>query len=106
MLSGGHVIISRDPAPTDSLRSLGTSSDSNLPVMLSVVAALAGSAAWVIFFRQGFVLSHYDAKAHLVVARRVFDNLTPGWQQVGAVWLPLPHLLHAVPGPIYWLGSD
>src|SRR5205823_14301940 len=32
-----------------------------------------------------------------VVARRIFDNLTPGWQQVGAVWLPLPHLLNAIP---------
>ena len=42
-------------------------------------------------------LSHYDAKAHLVVARRVFDSLTPGWKQVGAVWLPLPHLLNLLP---------
>jgi len=32
-----------------------------------------------------------------VVARRIVDNLTPGWQQIGAVWLPLPHLLSAVP---------
>ncbi len=43
------------------------------------------------------VLSHYDAKAHLVVARRVIDNLTPGWRQIGAVWLPLPHLLQMLP---------
>src|SRR4030095_7720211 len=26
-----------------------------------------------------------------------FDNLTPGWQQIGAVWLPLPHLLDMLP---------
>ena len=84
MLSGGHVIISRDSA-------------SNLPRMLAGFAALAGGAAWVVFFRQGLVLSHYDAKAHLVVARRVFDNLTPGWQQIGAVWLPLPHVLDLLP---------
>jgi len=43
------------------------------------------------------------ARAHLVVARRVFDSLTPGWQQVGAVWLPLPHLLNALPVQIDWL---
>ncbi len=30
------------------------------------------------FLQADLVLSHYDAKAHLVVARRVFDNLTPG----------------------------
>ena len=96
MLSGGQVIISRDAAPLDSLRSLGSSA-SNLPRLLAALAALSGGAAWVVFFRQGLVLSHYDAKAHLVVARRVFDNLTPGWQQIGAVWLPLPHLLDMLP---------
>jgi hypothetical protein len=45
----------------------------------------------------GLTLSHYDAKAHLVVARRILDSLTPGWEQVGAVWLPLPHLVNMLP---------
>jgi hypothetical protein len=49
------------------------------------------------YAREGLTLSHYDARAHLVVARRVFDNLMPGWQQIGGVWLPLPHLLNAIP---------
>src|SRR5436853_7834556 len=71
-----------------------------LPQMLAAAAALAGIAGWLVFFRSGLVLSHYDAKAHLVVARRVFDNLTPGWQQVGAVWLPLPHLIDLVPAQV------
>jgi hypothetical protein len=65
--------------------------------LLALAAALAGVAAWVVYFRSDLVLSHYDAKAHLVVARRVFDSLTPGWQQIGAVWLPLPHLLNLLP---------
>ena len=57
---------------------------------------LGTSAAW--FYAQaGLTLSHYDAKAHLVVARRVIDSLTPGWKQIGAVWLPLPHLLNLLP---------
>lgn len=46
---------------------------------------------------QGLTLSHYDAKAHLVVARRILDSMTPGWEQVGAVWLPLPHLVNMLP---------
>ena len=64
---------------------------------LAALAALVGAAAWVVFFSADLVLTHYDAKAHLVVARRVIDNITPGWQQIGAVWLPLPHLLQLVP---------
>lgn len=73
---------------------------SPVPAVLAAVAAAAGLVAWIIFFRAGLVLSHYDAKAHLVVARRVFDNLTPGWQQIGAVWLPLPHLIAILPTQI------
>jgi hypothetical protein len=53
-------------------------------------------AAWW-YFGQELALSHYDAKGHLVVARRIIDSLTPGWIQVGAVWLPLPHLLNMLP---------
>jgi hypothetical protein len=56
--------------------------------------------AWAIYLRAGLTLSHYDAKAHLVVARRVIDSLTPGWQQLGAVWLPLPHLIQLLPTQI------
>ena len=70
------------------------------PQILSAAAAVVGLAAWAVFFRAGLVLSHYDAKAHLVVARRVIDNLTPGWQQIGAVWLPLPHLIELLPTQI------
>jgi len=73
-----------------------------VPWFAALAAAIAGVAAWVIYFRAGLVLSHYDAKAHLVVARRVFDNLTPGWQQIGAVWLPLPHLVNLLPTQIDW----
>ncbi|HTM30994.1 MAG TPA: hypothetical protein VL263_06800 [Vicinamibacterales bacterium] len=61
------------------------------------VAALAGAAAAIVYTRAGLALSHYDAKAHLVVARRIFDSITPGWEQIGAVWLPLPHVLNALP---------
>lgn len=60
-------------------------------------AAVVGAAAAVYYARLGLTLSHYDAKAHLVVARRILDSLTPGWEQIGAVWLPLPHLVNALP---------
>ena len=71
-----------------------------LPRLLGLAAVLAGLAAWAVHYHGDLVLSHYDAKAHLVVARRVFDNITPGWQQIGAVWLPLPHLLNLAPTQI------
>ena len=60
-------------------------------------AATIGVAAAVRYHQLGLTLSHYDARGHLIVARRIIDSLTPGWQQIGAVWLPLPHLLNMLP---------
>ena len=71
-----------------------------LPRLLAAAACVCGVAAWLRFLDSGLVLSHYDAKAHLVVARRVIDSITPGWQQIGAVWLPLPHLIQILPTQI------
>ena len=64
---------------------------------VAAIALATGVAAAVVYAGRDLTLSHYDAKAHLVVARRIFDSLTPGWRQIGAVWLPLPHVLNAVP---------
>src|SRR5215472_896234 len=69
----------------------------------ALFAAVFGTYAAVHYHRLGLTLAHYDARAHLVVSRRIFDSLYPGWQQVGAVWLPLPHLLNALPVQINWL---
>jgi hypothetical protein len=70
---------------------------------IATTVALTGVAAWTIYARLDLVLSHYDAKAHLVVARRVIDSLTPGWEQIGAVWLPLPHLVNLLPTQVDFL---
>ena len=70
---------------------------------LGTVAALLGTVAAAVYWSAGLSLSHYDAKAHLVVARRILDSLTPSWEQIGAVWLPLPHVLNAVPVQIDWM---
>jgi hypothetical protein len=64
---------------------------------VALAAAIAGLIAALHYHRRGLTLTHYDARGHLIVARRIADNITPGWQQIGAVWLPLPHLLNALP---------
>lgn len=72
------------------------------PVGLIVfaVALIVGAAAAYFFSLHGLTLAHYDARGHLIVARRLTDSLTPGWRQIGALWLPLPHLLNAI--PVMW----
>src|SRR5208283_4658642 len=52
------------------------------------------------YLRQGGILMHGDAVAHINIARRVVDSLYPGPLQLGTVWLPLPHLLML---PFIWV---
>src|SRR5215469_15146764 len=42
---------------------------------------------------HGYTLLDGDAEAHLNIARRIVDSRTPGPEQIGTVWLPLPHLV-------------
>jgi hypothetical protein len=75
----------------------------SLSRLIGLLAAILGTYAAGVYWRAGLSLSHYDAKAHLVVARRIFDSVTPSWEQIGAVWLPLPHILNALPVQIDWM---
>jgi hypothetical protein len=62
--------------------------------MLVAWTALALSLVALAYcVRHGTLLLYGDAVAHLHIARRVFDSLTPGFRQLGSVWLPLPHIL-------------
>ncbi len=59
---------------------------------IGALAAIGTAAAWWCFER-GYSLYYGDAEAHLNIARRILDSRTPGPEQIGTVWLPLPHLL-------------
>jgi hypothetical protein len=57
-----------------------------------VAAAIAMAAArWT--FAHGYVLYYGDAESHFNIARRILDSRTPGPEQIGTGWLPLPHIL-------------
>ena len=54
---------------------------------------LASALSIAFFCRQGRLLYYGDAEAHLNIARRIVDSRTPGYDQLGTPWLPVPHLL-------------
>jgi hypothetical protein len=62
-------------------------------VLVAWAALALGLVSLAYCVRHGTILLYGDAVAHLHIARRVFDSLTPGFRQLGSVWLPLPHLL-------------
>jgi hypothetical protein len=61
--------------------------------LVGQLTAAASLVAFLFYFRNGGLLLYGDAVAHINIARRVIDSMTPGLLQLGTVWLPLPHLL-------------
>src|SRR5881296_3477700 len=62
--------------------------------LVFALSALVGLASFGYYYSHGLTTAHYDAKAHLVLARGVLDSTHPGYGQIGAHWLPLTHLLY------------
>src|ERR1700675_2067432 len=72
----------------DSLISRATA----LGIVILLIAALAIAAVrWSL--AHGYILYYGDAESHFDIARRILDSRTPGPEQIGTGWLPLPHLL-------------
>lgn len=62
-------------------------------VWAAILAVALGSLRF--FYVQGLTQLYGDAFAHMEAARRLFDSLTPGYSEIGSVWLPMFHLLAA-----------
>lgn len=62
---------------------------SGVALLLSAIVAVAG---WF-FYSSGYLLYYGDAQAHLNISRSLFDSRTPGYDQLGTVWLPVLHLI-------------
>ena len=91
--------IAAQRSPGRALRRLLHPQDAALAI--TTVAAVAASiASYTYFVRRHVTLAYPDAISHLLIARRVVDSPTPGVAQLGAVWLPLPHLLAS---PLIWV---
>jgi Dolichyl-phosphate-mannose-protein mannosyltransferase len=77
------------------LKSSARSLRSNPRELAGVVLLLATISAVAVWWcaAHGYTLYYGDAEAHLNIARRVLDSRAPGREQLGTVWLPLPHVL-------------
>ncbi|MGH9626350.1 MAG: hypothetical protein ACRD4G_18710, partial [Bryobacteraceae bacterium] len=58
----------------------------------AALCILAALAAWFCF-RHGYILYWGDAQAHLNISRSILDSRTPGYDQIGTVWLPILHVI-------------
>lgn len=59
-------------------------------IRIAIVLSLISTAHSYYF---GYITLYGDAESHLNIAKRVVSSLTPGFSQLGGIWLPLPHIL-------------
>jgi hypothetical protein len=64
-----------------------------LLIATTIVAVGFIISAIMLSLDPNFLKYYGDGVSHLVIARRVFDTLTPALAQLGGVWLPMTHLL-------------
>ncbi len=62
-------------------------------VILFFILTMISITSFLYYLSDGLGVAYNDARSHLDIARRVVENLKPGFAQLGSVWLPLPHLL-------------
>jgi hypothetical protein len=84
----------RTPGPTETRRRGGALSLTRDGAVAAFILAVAGANPHF-FYSRGLTNLYGDSIAHMEGARRIFDSLTPGYDEIGSVWLPLYHLLVA-----------
>jgi hypothetical protein len=87
-----QVPSSSEPAPSQN-----SAPPHRFRAALAAWTAIAATAAvsLYVFYARGLTNLNGDGIAHMEGARRLFDSLTPGYAEIGTVWLPLYHLLVA-----------
>jgi hypothetical protein len=64
-----------------------------------VFSILFSIATIVYCYLNDYIVRYGDSESHLNIAKRVVDSITPGFAQLGGIWLPLPHLFMV---PFIW----
>jgi hypothetical protein len=62
-------------------------------IIIFFLLSMVSIAYFLYYLSNGLGVAYNDARSHLDISRRVVENITPGFAQLGSVWLPLPHLL-------------
>lgn len=62
-----------------------------LLVFCSLCILVSLAALWC--YRNGYILYYGDAQSHLNLSRSIIDSRTPGYDQLGTVWLPVLHVI-------------
>jgi len=57
------------------------------------VAYFLAAYATIFYFFSDSIVAYGDAESHLNIAKRIIHSITPGFAQLGGIWLPIPHIM-------------
>ncbi len=63
------------------------------PKGVFILATILSIVSIIFCYIKGYIVIYGDAESHLNIAKRVIHSITPGFAQLGGIWLPLPHVL-------------
>jgi hypothetical protein len=58
-----------------------------------IASSFVSVISTIYFYQKGLILAYGDAESHINIAKRVVSGMTPGFAQLGGVWLPLHHIM-------------
>lgn len=61
--------------------------------IVGLIALVFAICATTYYFKMDAIVAYGDAESHLNIAKRVVDSITPGFAQLGGIWLPVPHVM-------------
>jgi hypothetical protein len=61
--------------------------------IIGFIALVFAVCATSYYLQNDLIVAYGDAESHLNIAKRVVDSITPGFAQLGGIWLPVPHIL-------------
>lgn len=79
--------------PVPQFKATSLESRISLEKMLVIVAIILAVSATIFAHSQNWIVAYGDSESHLNISKRVIHSLTPGFAQLGGIWLPLPHLM-------------
>ncbi|MBI1862875.1 hypothetical protein HYS00_02030 [Candidatus Microgenomates bacterium] len=67
--------------------------------VILLTALLLAVIATAYSFSHDYIVMYGDAESHLNIAKRTINSITPGFAQLGGIWLPIPHMMMV---PFIW----
>jgi hypothetical protein len=61
--------------------------------LMLVFVAVASFVSFLHFYKLNLILAYSDAESHINFSKRVVSGISPGFSQLGGVWLPLQHVM-------------